>query len=118
MKNILPSLAILLVILGVHLALSQKVTMTSFPIDGLVQDIVWCGQEDVSNIWDPSDNSTSQPIYIKKTVFVLSAKGTVYRSVDEGKNFENLKPKLESASGSSAKYFHEKNHDVKNARVC
>lgn len=95
-----PMKNILIFLLFLTLTFSDNVTTSSFTIDGPTHDIVWCGSEEVSGLWD---SNTTQPIYLKKTVFVVSGKGTVYRSINEGANFENIKPKLVKAASQFGK---------------
>ena len=111
MKNIF-HLYILFGILLISSALSLNITKSIFKIDGPIQDIVWCGQEEVSGVFDSSNDT--QPVYLKKTVFIVSGKGIVYRSVDEGKNFENMKSRFETASSQFAKVSHDKTLRVLN----
>lgn len=113
MRNIFCILALIL-LLCVPLAHPQKIAKTMFNMDGPVQDIVWCGQEELSGLWDSSNDT--QPIYLKKIVFVVSGKGTVYRSIDEGKNFENMRARFEQQSQNLAKFVHLQDHNVKKRR--
>ena len=91
---------ILFFLFYITLIYSYNVTTSSSTIDGPTHDIVWCGSDEVGGLWD---SNTTQPIYLKKIVFVVSGKGTVYRSIDEGKNFENMRSKLVSAASKFGK---------------
>lgn len=104
MRNIF-YLSLILFVFSHHLSLAQNISKTQFLIDGPIQDIVWCGQEDLGLF----EFNSTDPIYMKKVVLVVSGKGTVYRSVDEGKNFENLKPKFVSLLKSYGAHSDEKN---------
>lgn len=106
MKNILCVLSIFVIFL-LRFTCPQNIAKSSFVIDGPIQDIVWCGQEEVSDA-----TNMTQPIYLKKIVFVVSGKGTVYRSIDEGRNFENIRSRLETLSETLARYVKEKEHTV------
>ena len=110
MRNIFCILGLIL-LLCVPSAHPQTIAKAMFNMDGPVQDIVWCGQEEVSGLWDSSNNT--QPIYLKKIVFLVSGKGTVYRSIDEGKNFENMRGRFELQSQNLAKFVHLQEHNVK-----
>ena len=105
MKNIF-HLCILLAILFAF-AFSQNITIKMASIDGPVSDIVWCGQEKTLS---ELETNNSQPIYLKKIVFIVTGKGTVYRSVDQGKHFESLISKFSSISENFAKK--DDNHKV------
>ena len=111
MRNIFCILCLIL-LLCLPCTRPQTIAKAVFNMDGPVQDIVWCGQEEVSGLWDSSSNET-QPIYLKKIVFLVSGKGTVYRSIDEGKNFENMRARFELQSQNLAKFVHLQDHNVK-----
>lgn len=92
MRNIFYSILILW-LHSQYLISAQNITRSELLIDGPVHDIVWCGQEEISGLFDPN---ASEPIYMKKIVFVVSGKGTVYRSINEGKKWENMRPQFET----------------------
>jgi hypothetical protein len=107
----------LLLFLLPHNIFAQSITTISHKLDGIIVDMQWCGSESDSEDYvmnsirksenkKKNDNPLSnddkkeenlvedQPIYYKKKVFVLTSKGSVYFSEEEGKDFKNLEETL------------------------
>ena len=68
---------------------SDSVSYTEKLLDSPVNNIVWCGSSRVVNEDDEIIEMEISSTY-KKKMFLLTEKGMVYRTPDNGKTWENI----------------------------